>query len=53
MHKEIYWRELLDLDQDIQDDIIKYPHSREAKLLEIRVERLIETKLSFLEKVLN
>jgi hypothetical protein len=53
MHKEIYWRELLDLDQDIQNDIIKYPHSREAKLLEIRVERLIETKLSFLEKVLN
>ena len=53
MHKEIYWRELLDLDQDIQNDIIKYPHSREAKLLEIRVERLIEAKLSFPEKVLN
>ena len=53
MHKEIYWIELLELDQQIQNDVIKYPHSREAKLLEMRVERLIETKLSFLEKVLN
>ena len=53
MHKEIYWRELLDLDQDIQDDIINYPHSREAKLLEKKVERLIEAKLLFSEKVLN
>ena len=53
LHKEIYWCEILDLYQDIQNDIIKYPHSKEAKLLETRVTRLIETKLSFPEKVLN
>ena len=45
MHKEIYWGELLGLDQDIQNNIINYPHSREAKLLEERVDILIEEKL--------
>ena len=45
MHKDIYWSELLELDQEIQNDIIKYPHSKEAKLLEQRVDILIEEKL--------
>ena len=53
MHKEIYWCELLDLDQEIQDYIIQHPHSKEARLLEKRVEILIKEKISFPEKVLN
>ena len=53
LHKEIYWGELLDLDQGIQNGIIKYPHSKEAKLLEKRVERLIEERMLFPDKVLN
>ena len=45
LHKEIYWGELLDLDQDIQNDIINHPHSKEAKLLERKVDILIEERL--------
>ena len=45
MHKEIYWIELLELDQQIQNDIIEYPHSREAKLLEKKVDRILEERL--------
>jgi len=53
LHKKIYWRELLGLHQEIQDYIIQHPHSKEARLLEKRVEILIEEKISFSEKVLN
>ena len=45
LHKEVYWNELLGLDQEIQNDIITFPHSKEAKLLEKRVDRLIEERL--------
>ena len=45
MHKEIYWNELLDLDQEVQNNIINYPHSKEARLLEGKVDRLIEERL--------
>tara|TARA_Y100000310_G_scaffold180921_1_gene180824 strand:+ start:1632 stop:1808 length:177 start_codon:yes stop_codon:yes gene_type:complete len=45
LHKETYWDELLDLDQDVQDNIIKHPHGKEAKLLEKRVERIMEERL--------
>ena len=45
MHKEIYWNELLGLDQEVQNNIINYPHSKEARLLERKVDRLIEERL--------
>jgi hypothetical protein len=45
MHKEIYWNTLLDLDKEVQNNIINYPHSKEAKLLENKVDRLIEERL--------
>ena len=45
MHKEIYWNELLELDQEVQNNIINYPHSKEARLLESKVDRLIEERL--------
>ena len=45
MHKEIYWNELLGLDQEVQNNIINYPHSKEARLLESKVDRLIEERL--------
>ena len=53
LHKKTYWDELLDLDQDVQDNIIKHPHSKEAKLLEKKVERIMEERLMFPDKVLN
>jgi hypothetical protein len=45
MHKEIYWDELLDLDNVVQAHIVEHPHSKEAKLLEKKVDRLIEERL--------
>ena len=45
MHKEIYWNELLGLDQEVQNNINNYPHSKEARLLENKVDRLIEERL--------
>ena len=45
LHKEIYWDELLQLDQVVQNQITNYPHSKEAKLLEAKVDRLIQEKL--------
>lgn len=43
-HKEIYWRLLNELDNDIYSRIIAVPHGEEARQLERRVEIILENE---------
>ena len=45
LHKEIYWKELLELDKKIQTKIMSNPDCTEAEMLEKKVNRIIEDRL--------
>jgi len=51
IHKEVYTDELDELDPEIRNTVLTKPLSREAKLFNDKIDKVIETKLKENPKV--